>query len=46
LQLLAAATQKVHRDRVVLQPLQVERDTHPVCGRTAEIGIELHSFLP
>ena len=43
-ELLAAIAQQVHRLRLVGQPLQIERDPHPIGGRAAEVGVELHGL--
>ena len=41
LQMLPAILHQVHRNRLVFEVLQIQRDAYPVGGRAAEVGIKL-----
>ena len=43
--MLAAVAVHVHRNQLMRDPLEIERDAHAVGGGAAEIGIKLHCFL-
>ena len=42
LEIVPAFLLQMDRDRLVGQPLEVERDAHAIGGGRAEIGVELH----